>query len=34
MRRTEFYWALIAFAGVLLLGTLNGILVAVVASPS
>ena len=32
VRRTEFYWALIAFAGVLLLGTLNGILVAVVAS--
>src|SRR5688572_4652474 len=27
VRRTEFYWALIAFAGVLLLGTLNGILV-------
>ncbi|HEU4924602.1 MAG TPA: SulP family inorganic anion transporter [Burkholderiales bacterium] len=32
VRRTEFYWALIAFAGVLFLGTLNGILVAVVAS--
>ena len=32
VRRIEFYWALIAFAGVLFLGTLNGILVAVVAS--
>ena len=32
VRRTEFRWALIAFAGVLLLGTLEGILVAVVAS--
>jgi SulP family sulfate permease len=32
VRRTEFYWALIAFLGVLFLGTLNGILVAVVAS--
>jgi sulfate permease, SulP family len=32
VRRKEFYWALIAFAGVLFLGTLNGILVAVVAS--
>jgi high affinity sulfate transporter 1 len=32
VRRTEFYWALIAFAGVVFLGTLNGILVAVVAS--
>jgi len=32
VRRTEFRWALIAFAGVLLLGTLNGILVAVIAS--
>lgn len=32
VRRTEFYWALIAFAGVLFFGTLNGILVAVVAS--
>jgi sulfate permease, SulP family len=32
VRRIEFRWALIAFAGVLLLGTLNGILVAVVAS--
>jgi high affinity sulfate transporter 1 len=32
VRRTEFYWALIAFAGVVLLGTLKGILVAVIAS--
>ena len=32
VRRTEFRWALIAFAGVVLLGTLQGILVAVVAS--
>ena len=32
VRRTEFLWALIAFGGVVLLGTLNGILVAVVAS--
>jgi len=32
VRRTEFYWALIALAGVVFLGTLNGILVAVVAS--
>jgi high affinity sulfate transporter 1 len=32
IRATEFYWALIAFAGVILLGTLRGILVAVVAS--
>jgi MFS superfamily sulfate permease-like transporter len=32
VRRTEFYWALIAFAGVVLLGTLQGILVAVIAS--
>jgi sulfate permease, SulP family len=32
VRRTEFGWALIAFAGVVLLGTLRGILVAVVAS--
>jgi sulfate permease, SulP family len=32
VRRIEFSWALIAFAGVVLLGTLNGILVAVVAS--
>jgi SulP family sulfate permease len=32
VRRTEFYWALIAVAGVVFLGTLNGILVAVVAT--
>ena len=32
VRRTEFFWALIAFAGVVLLGTLKGILVAVIAS--
>ena len=32
VRRTEFRWALTAFAGVVLLGTLRGILVAVVVS--
>ena len=32
MRRTEFRWAVIAFVGVVLLGTLKGILVAVIAS--
>jgi len=32
VRATEYYWALIAFAGVVLLGTLPGIVVAVVAS--
>jgi MFS superfamily sulfate permease-like transporter len=32
VRRIEFAWALIAFAGVVLLGTLEGILVAVIAS--
>lgn len=32
VRRAEFYWALIAFAGVVLLGTLKGILVAVIVS--
>lgn len=32
VRRVEFRWALIAFAGVVLLGTLQGILVAVAAS--
>ena len=32
VRRTEFIWALIAFAGVMLLGTLKGILVAIIAS--
>ncbi len=32
VRRTEFFWALAAFAGVVLLGTLKGILVAVIVS--
>jgi SulP family sulfate permease len=32
VRRTEFYWAVIAFAGVAVLGTLKGILVAVIVS--
>jgi sulfate permease, SulP family len=32
VRRTEFRWALIAFAGVVLVGTLNGIIVAVIVS--
>ena len=32
MRRTEFVWALVALAGVVLLGTLQGILVAIVVS--
>jgi MFS superfamily sulfate permease-like transporter len=32
VRRTEFIWALTAFAGVVLLGTLKGILVAILAS--
>ena len=32
VRRTEFVWALVALAGVLLLGTLKGILVAIVVS--
>ncbi len=32
VRTTEFRWALIAFVGVLVLGTLHGILVAVIAS--
>lgn len=32
VRRTEFLWALAAFAGVVLLGTLKGILVAIVVS--
>ncbi len=32
VRKVEFRWALIAFFGVVLLGTLNGILVAVIAS--
>lgn len=32
IRRTEFIWALIAFAGVMLLGTLKGIIVAIIIS--
>lgn len=32
IRRTEFIWALVAFAGVVLLGTLQGIVVAIVVS--
>jgi high affinity sulfate transporter 1 len=32
IRRTEFFWALIALAGVILLGTLQGIIVAIVVS--
>ena len=32
VRATEYYWAIIAFAGVALLGTLRGILVAMIAS--
>lgn len=32
VRKTEFYWAVLAFAGVAVLGTLRGILVAVVTS--
>ena len=32
VRTTEFYWAVIAFAGVAVLGTLRGIVVAVIAS--
>ena len=32
IRRTEFIWALIAFAGVMLLGTLKGIIVAIIVS--
>jgi anti-anti-sigma factor len=32
VRRVEFRWAVIAFVGVILLGTLNGILIAVIAS--
>jgi sulfate permease, SulP family len=32
VRRTEFIWALVAFAGVVLVGTLKGILVAIVVS--
>jgi sulfate permease, SulP family len=32
VRRTEFWWALIAFAGVVLVGTLKGIVVAIIVS--
>ncbi len=32
VRRTEFVWALVAFAGVVLVGTLKGILVAIIVS--
>jgi len=32
IRRTEFIWALVAFAGVVLLGTLKGIIVAIIVS--
>ena len=32
IRRTEFYWAAVAFLGVILLGTLKGIVVAVIVS--
>jgi high affinity sulfate transporter 1 len=32
VRRTEFVWAIVAFAGVMLLGTLKGIIVAIVVS--
>jgi sulfate permease, SulP family len=32
VRRTEFIWALIAFSGVMLLGTLKGIIVAIITS--
>ena len=32
VRRTEFFWALAAFAGVVLLGTLKGILIAIIVS--
>ena len=32
IRRTEFVWALAAFAGVMLLGTLKGIVVAIILS--
>jgi hypothetical protein len=32
IRRTEFIWALVAFAGVMLLGTLKGIIVAIIVS--
>ena len=32
IRRTEFSWAIVAFAGVVLVGTLNGIVVAIIVS--
>jgi sulfate permease, SulP family len=32
VRRTEFIWALVAFAGVVLVGTLQGIIVAIIVS--
>ena len=32
IRRTEFIWAVVAFAGVILLGTMRGIVVAIIAS--
>jgi sulfate permease, SulP family len=32
IRKTEFSWAIVAFAGVVLLGTLNGIVVAIIVS--
>src|SRR5271157_1048956 len=32
IRRTEFSWAIVAFAGVVIVGTLNGIIVAIVVS--
>ena len=32
IRRTEFFWAIVAFAGVVLLGTLKGIVVAIIVS--
>jgi MFS superfamily sulfate permease-like transporter len=32
IRRTEFFWAIVAFAGVVVLGTLKGIIVAIIIS--
>ena len=32
VRRTEFIWAVVAFAGVVLVGTLKGILVGIIVS--
>ena len=32
IRRTEFFWAIVAFAGVVVLGTLKGIIVAIIVS--